>query len=267
MTDALALAEPAPASLSAQVRAAFSPSGGVYWHLAAWRQHTRQWAPFRKTLTGWLDGWRPPQRHLLLVGPSAGWMLDRRLLQRFERITAVDPDPLAPRLFARRFRHLPVHWSRIDYFGPTEAPLQLARIDALCAAYPDAAILFCNVLSQLTALYPRATGATADPPQDTPEFAAWKQRLGARLGERSWASFHDRLSSARAPDVEFLGLDAELPALELAGRCFEIGPDSARDVYDHQLGGIAPHLPRHLVHWPRRREMHHLVELLSEVRP
>ena len=267
MRTDISVREPPPASLADQFRAAFSTSGGVYWHLAAWRQHNRQWAPFRKTLTGWLDGWRPPQRHLLLVGPSAGWMLDRRLLQRFDRVTAIDPDPLAPRIFARRFRHLPVTWSRIDYFGPSDDALQLARIDALVDDYPDAAIVFCNVLSQLTALLPKATGAVADPPQDAAEFAAWKQHLGARLSQRSWASFHDRLSSKRAPDVEFLGLDAELPVLELAGRCYELWPGESLDVYDHQLSGIAPSLPRHCVHWPRRRDMHHVVELLSEVRP
>ncbi|MEY3015260.1 MAG: hypothetical protein RIT45_3995 [Pseudomonadota bacterium] len=253
-------------SLLAWMRAAFNAAGGVFWHLEAWRFSRRRWRAYRRRIRGWLEGWRPSERRLLLVGPSAGWVLDRRLFDRFDVVVALDPDPLSPWLFRRRFRQAQVAFSADDYFGPREDALRIDRLDALFDAYPDHAVLFCNVLSQLPGLFPEATGATSDPPTDTPRFRDWKRRLRQRLSERSWASFHDRLSSDRAPAQEVLALPAELDSLALAERCYHVEEGEAIAVFDHQLTDIAPDLPRHLVDWPRRPGLHHVVELLAVAR-
>jgi hypothetical protein len=265
-----ALACPPP-PLSERVAAAFNLAGGAWWHLEAWRSG-RRWAGFRQRLGGWLGGWRPSERRLLLVGPSAGWLLPREALGRFEAIAAIDPDPLAPWLFRRRFRGLPVTFSARDYLGPRADPLRPEGLDRLFGDHPGHAVLFCNVLSQLGGLYPAAVGAVADPPADTARFLAWKAHLRTHLGQRSWASFHDRLTCRAPPAQDVVALERELPVLELAARVFRPGPGAGDgagpplEVTDHQLAGLAPELPRHLLHWPRRPRLHHVVELLSEAR-
>lgn len=247
-------------------RAAFNAAGGVFWHLEAWRFSRHRWRPFRRRLRGWLESWRPSERRLLLIGPSAGWVLDRRLFERFDSVVAVDPDPLASWLFHRRFRQAEVVFSREDFLGPREDALRTERLDALFETYPGHAVLFCNILSQLPGLYPEATGAVSDPPVDAPRFVAFKARLRQHLAARSWASFHDRLSSTSAPAQDVIALEGELTSMELAECCFAPDPGVALEVYDHQLSGIAPSLPRHLIDWPRRPGLHHVVELLAEAR-
>jgi hypothetical protein len=259
-------AEAAAASWATRWAAAFNAAGGLFWHLDAWRNADGRWAGTKARIGGWLDAWRPSERALLLVGPSAGWMLERRLLARFDDVLAVDPDPLAAWLFRRRFPSISARFVTTDYLGPRTDALRLDRLDALFDDHPGCAVLFCNVLSQLAALYPEATGAVADPPEDSGQFAAWKARLRERLGERSWASFHDRLSSSRPLHQDVIALEHDLPSAELAERCYDLAEGERLEVYDHQLAGLHAAMPRHLIDWPRRRGLHHVVELLSAAR-
>jgi hypothetical protein len=157
-----------------------TPSGGLEWHLRALRYRTRLWAGFRDELRGWLAEWHPAARDLLLVGASAGWCLPDAFLTRFQRIDAVDLDPLAPVLF-RALHGRPLaaartalRFERVDVF---------TRLPDLLACHPHHAVLFANLLGQRR--FHRADVAATEA-----ELAG----VAARLTGRAWASFHDRLS-------------------------------------------------------------------------
>lgn len=243
-----------------------STSGGWRWHLEAWRSQ-RRWAPTRAALASWLAGWQPPQRALLLVGPSAGWLLPPALLARFDRVDALEPDPLAGWLLRRRFPHPDMRLLATDYLAPGGEILAPRGLAALAAAFPHHAVLWCNLLSQIAGMYPAQTGATADPPVDAPAWAAWKTAFCDTFAGRSWASFHDRLSADRAPSAAPFALSDDLGSQALALRAWAAPVDAALAIYDHQLAGLAPGLPRQYVDWPRRPGLHHLVELIAEVAP
>ena len=157
----------------------FSLSGGLAWHLRAFR-HRKGWSQFIAAVNWWLGTWNHGCKGLLLLGPSAGWCLQGSFLAGFQRIHAIDLDPLAPVFFKRL--HGPdlgrvgttLTWERADFFE---------RLDDLLRMYPGHAILFSNVLGQ-HALHQREPGrAESD-----------LKALATRLLGRQWASFHDRLS-------------------------------------------------------------------------
>jgi len=145
------------------------PSGGLAWHWRAWCGAQRH-RPFRLAVESWLAGWSPPCARLILVGPSAGWTLPGAWLSQFQEILAIDLDPLAPWFFALNHpvRRTGLRWLRGDLM--TELPRHLQ-------AWPDAAVLFCNVLGQL-----------AVEREDHELVLAELPRI---LRRHHWASFHD----------------------------------------------------------------------------
>ncbi|MGL4407279.1 MAG: hypothetical protein ACRCTU_02685, partial [Zoogloea sp.] len=58
-----------------------STSGGLVYHLRAWRAR-RQWAAFHAQVAAWLAAWMPERHRLVLVGPSAGYALPLGFLAR-----------------------------------------------------------------------------------------------------------------------------------------------------------------------------------------
>ncbi len=78
-------------------------SGGLLYHLRAWRWRRTLWAPFLAQVRRWQTDWRPDARHLVLIGPSGGYAQTRQFLERFPEITALEPDPVARYILARRF--------------------------------------------------------------------------------------------------------------------------------------------------------------------
>lgn len=155
----------------------FHASGGLIYHFRALRHARRLWRPYRAAVAGWLADWRPDTGHLLLLGPSGGYTLPRDFLGRFARVTAVEPDPLARLILARRFAGLNLDWETpgADLLDPVRR-------------HPGAAILFCNLLGQDW----RGTGGES-------ARTARLARLRADLAGRSWASYHDVVSSGVAP--------------------------------------------------------------------
>lgn len=145
------------------------PSGGLAWHWRAWRGAQRH-RPFRLAVESWLAGWSPPCARLILVGPSAGWTLPGVWLSQFQEILAIDLDPLAPWLFALNHpvRRTELRWLRGDLV--TELPRHLR-------AWPDAAVLFCNVLGQLAV--------------EREDHELVLAELPRMLRRHHWASFHD----------------------------------------------------------------------------
>jgi hypothetical protein len=171
----------------------FDASGGLIYHLRALVHRKGRWAPFHHTVADWLTAWQPQGRELLLVGPSAGYSLPAEWLARFERITALEPDPLARLLLGRRVAAGKLRFARLDCLAGETGLKDLA------AAYPFAAILFCNVLGQIAA----------------PKGRRWDELLAEHLRGHQWASYHDAVSTLVAPRqlAAQSGVDAELPAV------------------------------------------------------
>lgn len=162
-----------------------NPSGGLAWHWRAWRRQ-QDWAPTRAAIAHWLASGTPTNRHLLLLGPSAGWMLPTDWLQRFESVTAVDLDPWARRLFAlrhgRRLSAAGVRWRYLTQDA-------LSTLPALLEEHPEACVLFDNLLGQLRFHAGKLASAA-----DTAAMEARLQALTGLLKGREWGSLHDLVS-------------------------------------------------------------------------
>lgn len=221
----------------------FHPSGGLIYHLRARRGQAQLWRPFHAQVEGWLAAWQPPTSHLVLVGPSAGYALNRAFLQRFTRITVLEPDPIARWLLHRRFPG--IHFDFRD-------GLRLAGEDGfdwLAQTTPDAAILFCNLLGQT--LVGRPTGL---------DHRAWLARLEPALKEREWASWHDLASTTRPPDHPApFELPHALPLDQILARIWQRGE---LHIHDHACDGLCPRLARSHALWQLAPAQWFLVEWL-----
>ena len=160
-----------------------NPSGGLQWHFRAWRSRTL-WSPSCGQLAAWLAQLQPKSKQLILLGPSAGWMLPSAWLQRFDYIHAIDLDPLAPRLFARRhgaaLQAAGVRWQ----YQSADALTELPRLLQTC---PHACVFFDNLLGQLRFHAPSG--------QDPQQFVAdHLTQIRRHLQGREWGSVHDLLS-------------------------------------------------------------------------
>jgi hypothetical protein len=184
-------------------------SGGLFYHWRAWRYRKRLWLPFLKQLAGCLSAWQPAASELVIVGPSAGYSLPEAFLARFGRRVVLEPDPFARWLLQRRFPSL------IFEFGSLDCMADAGGAQALVQDYPSAAFLFSNVIGQ----------RLADLPED------WLPSLLRVMQGRAWASYHDVIASAQAPqrwDAQVFSEEATLEEV-LAG--FWSGGELA--LYDH----------------------------------
>ncbi len=227
--------------------AIFSPSGGPVWHWRAlWRQH--RWKGFKAELANHLGAWRPTSRHLLLLGPSAGWCLPQHFLTRFETIEAIDIDPLAPALF--RLNHgmaLARSRTRLTFHR-----LNLIRaFDQILQTYPEHAILFSNMLGQHRF-------------HDEDEIRAQStiESFRDRLSDRHWASFHDRLSGSYPPGSALPITSSSFQAIDSETLATELGLSG--QWLDHLTAHVLPAgTGRHLIAWPLLRDWLHIVEFGS----
>lgn len=219
------------------------PSGGLVYHLHAWRYGTTLWPAFHAHVHDWLAGWQPDANHLVLVGPSGGYALDAGFLGRFERITVLEPDGLARHLLSRRF---PRSAFRFDTSFNLSRPDGFQR---LAQRYPDAAFLFCNLLGQC--LVGQASNF---------DRRAWLSDLAPALKGRSWASWHDLASSHREPDSRAsFQLQRAEPLEGVLGRFWRGGELT---IHDHECTGIASDAPRRYALWELRPGQYHVVEWL-----
>lgn len=220
-------------------------SGGLLYHLRAWRYRRGLWEPFLDQVRRWLTDWRPETRHLVLVGPSGGYALTRQFLERFPHITVLEPDPLARHLLGRRFPDVPFRHDRAPWLAGAEGFRRLA------GAYPDAAFLFCNLLGQRPVGAPRGF-----------DHRAWLDGLAPGLAGRAWASWHDLASTATPPDwTGWVARPRAEPLEQVMGRFWH---RDGLEVEDHECDGLCPALPREYTVWPLRRRSFHLVEWLRD---
>lgn len=223
-------------------------SGGVFWHLRCLRSRQR-WRPTSRAIADWLGGVRPVSRQLLLIGPSAGWMLPGAWLTRFASIEAFDLDPLAAWLFDRnhgaRLRARGTRWR----FRQIDA---LAGLPELLAEFPAASVLFDNLLGQQRFRLP-------DPLDATPLLVHVRDALQGR----DWGSVHDLFSGpvrvpAQTPVAGVLeawcaGDGVRCPGLDTAAsQALLLGSVGATGEWlDHLSGAALPDgLPCRLIHWP-----------------
>lgn len=161
----------------------FNPTGGLTYHLRARRYRDTLWAPFRQQISILLDAWNPPEKELLILGPSGGHTLPTDFLERFDRLYLHDPDRLAPWVFRANHAHIKsVEWSRRDLIFKNrryEPELLLEELDHK----PKAAVLFSNLLGQL----PLLNG-------NLEAFEEWWTALANGLAKRNWFSYHDLFS-------------------------------------------------------------------------
>jgi len=247
-----------------------NPTGGLGYHLTAWFRQRRLWAPFRTNIARWLSQWAPPERELLLIGPSGGYCLDLAFLGSFSRVTAVDIDPFARWIFRIRARRVlrangvTLHWDARDYLSAGNDGFSLDGLRELLGAHPNAAVLFCNILGQLPLL-----GDDRDPAHDdgTPRegsFEHWLHGLPDVLHGRSWATFHDRLSGGLKP----YGLDADTPvpwsaSEEIVEAHYKPPRGKEVELVDHRTSELMVDAPRWQFTWEIAPRVFHLIEAVS----
>jgi hypothetical protein len=151
-------------------------TGGLNWHWHA-HQSLARWQPTLHEIEHFLMSLHITERHLILIGGSAGWMMPTAWLAQFERIDAYDIDPFAPWLFGQR------HGRALRAQG---VQLQHHRLDALAhlndilEQHTHACVWFDNVLGQ-------HRYRVRDEVQVEHDLKA----LRVRLAGRSWGSLHD----------------------------------------------------------------------------
>jgi len=219
------------------------PSGGLLYHLRAWRWRHTRWLPFHSEVARWLDAWRPQAAHLVLIGPSGGYALNARFLARFQRITVLEPDALARYLLRKRFSDFEFKFDDSTWLAQPDGGGVLAQ------RYPHAAFLFCNLLGQ------KLVGQGAEHHRQ-----AWLTALQAAMLGREWASWHDLASTARRPDrFVQLTLPQSEPLDALLAR-FWLG--GVLEIHDHECTGMLPESPRQFALWQIAPNRFHLVEWL-----
>lgn len=190
-------------------------SGGIGYHLRALAYRRSLWAPFIARVGDWLQAWSPAATHIVIVGASGGYALSADFLRRFEHITILEPDPLARLILRRRFVRVTFDFGQLDCLADHDGPAWLAH------RYPDAAVLFANVLGQSPAL-------AANP--------KWRPILREALRAHHWASWHDILSATQAPLADpDCALEPATTLASLAGRYWRW----PTEVCDHDSFGLA----------------------------
>lgn len=119
----------------------FHYSGGVVYHFRALRNLKALWSDHLAHTRAFLEEWNPQSNSLVLIGPSGGYSLPKKWLQKFSSITAYEPDAIARKIFELRNGIKP-HWI-------TE-PFHFDRLPSGGITFPEnSAILFCNLLGQI----------------------------------------------------------------------------------------------------------------------
>lgn len=247
--------------------ALLNPAGGLRYHFRGYRYAETLWAPFRFALAEWLYAWEPPEKKLVIVGPSAGWCVPPFLFERFDEVLCLEPDPFAHFLFRRRLARAPLDARPRLVFDEEDRLIEHPeRLIELFAAGGDRAVLFSNVLGQL-----RVLGVTSD---SDPRLERIRAAVKEVTHGRSWASFHDRVSGAIEPVLEGrLDTDERLTDADLRATFYlgerETGVRGETDpmLVDHFTRGFFPERrPHAYFSWTLMPGAFHLIEATSERR-
>ncbi|MCM2280287.1 MAG: hypothetical protein NDI61_00415 [Bdellovibrionaceae bacterium] len=260
------------------IRRALPPSGGIFYHYLAMRFSRTLWRDFRAEvdhwLTNWLSNslttWSPHAHELIIFGSSAGYSLSTTFLEKFNRVIVVEPDPLARLLLRRRF---PQVWWEFTADRNLLAPIPenapgsaskraLDQLHTFLKRYPDAAVLFSNVLGQLPLEFPHLSDEL---------FASHLIAIRAAVKDRAWASYHDLLSTWAKPKSM---APFELPSGPLDLEAFirarlepPPGGASPLEVTDHQTHALSIGEPTACTWWEIAPGRYHLIGFLCSPGP
>ncbi|MDZ4661929.1 MAG: hypothetical protein SGJ18_09975 [Pseudomonadota bacterium] len=153
-------------------------SGGFFYHYLAWKYRRRLWQPFLNEVGTWLNQWEQKSLDLILVGPSAGYSLPPEFVYRYDRVIVIEKDSLGAYLFKKKFGQVKSNIFKDDLFR---------RLPLVLKDYPDADLVFCNVLGQVFIDWRRQGW-------NEKEFTKWKAQLRELIKDRYWCSYHDLYS-------------------------------------------------------------------------
>lgn len=221
------------------LRFAVGPSGGLAYHLKALRRADHAWQPFRARVRHFLaESWAPPEKEIIVFGPSAGWTLPFDWLAHFERVLFIEPDPLARFLLKRKFPRASFD-SSSDYLPWLAKPdARGARLRELLARHPNAALLFANVLGQLKLLMPKKERADAALEEEC------RRLFLDGLRGRTWASYHDVLSSKSPFTIPFPSAPPLQRDLESIARHYFSQKGGVVAIVDHDTIWLEGHSER-----------------------
>ncbi len=238
-------------------------AGGLRYHVRGYRYAETLWQPYRFALAEWLYEWEPPEKRLVVVGPSGGWCIQPFFFERFSEVVCLEPDPIAHWVFRRRLARAPLESRPALRFEREDHLLgDPSRLVALLEREGDVAVLFSNVLGQLPALLPDLGAA------DDPRLVAIRAAVAEATASRSWASFHDRVSGTVEPALEQgVRSAARLSDAEVTARFYppleDVGPRSVgrTELLDHLTAGLFPsERPHAYFSWPLLPGVFHLIE-------
>jgi len=247
------------------VNAWMNPAGGLRYHWRAFRHGNRLWQPYRWALGEWLLGWTPPEKNLVIVGPSGGYAVQPFLFERFERVICLEPDPVARFLFRRKLARAPLERRPgLEFISDDRLVSHPERLPELLDDVGDAAILFSNVLGQLRVLLEVSSA-------DVPAFARVKKEVQRAMSGRSWASFHDRVSGRLEPSFEQPLLvngrlsDAEVISVLYSGDGTSFADET--ELLDHLTEGLFPEALEHAYFvWELAPGWFHVIEGVRAIR-
>jgi hypothetical protein len=241
-------------------------TGGLNWHVHALRSLNR-WQPTQAEIAAFLAHIQPAQTHLLLIGPSAGWMLPTPWLTRFKQVDVFDIDPLVPVLFGwRHGKVLKTHGTQLRFHRQDA----IAGLPQVLRAYPNACLWFDNVLGQVSVRL-----------GDEDIADRQLRQLKHLLIGRSWGSLHDVYSGPTDPSmaapsphtVAFKRLDEadeDTAQVELQGQK-QLLSAAAQNLlnqvnaqgiwHDHATAGVfPPNTNSRLIPWAFKPQYYHWLE-------
>lgn len=247
-----------------------NPAGGLRYHARGFRYAKTLWYDFRFALAEWLYTWQPPEKRLVLVGPSAGYCFQPFFFERFEEILCLEPDPVARRLFAFRLGRAPLETRPRLRFEARDLLLgDPSAFAERLTAEGDVCVLFSNVIGQFRVLLGAASA-------DDPRLARLRDAILPALGTRSFASFHDRVSGSLEPVIGgAVELDGRLDDHEIATHFYPgnddsdamIRADGSAPLLDHLTAGFfPPERPHAYFSWELMPGTYHLIEATARTR-
>ena len=247
-----------------------NPAGGLRYHVRGFRYEKTLWYAFRFALAEWLYEWKPPERRLVLVGPSAGYCFQAFFFERFEEVLCLEPDPVARRLFAFRLGRAPLESRPALRFESQDLLLDdPERFRKRLESEGDVCVLFSNIVGQFRVLLEAETA-------EHERFARLRSSLLSALGDRSYASFHDRVSGGLEPIMDgAVVFDRRLNDHEVVEQFYPghddagsmIRADGSAPLLDHLTAGFFPaDRPHAYFSWQLLPGIHHLIEGTSRVR-
>lgn len=227
----------------------WNASGGFFYHYLALRYRNDLWRGFHDPLHQWLVSWPQKNPTLVLFGPSGGYALHKKFLDRYSTFVVVEPDPIAQAILKRRFKSVfskkEVEWIS-DPTILVDKNHSTAKLKTWLEENPARDLLFCNVIGQLPLFFPK---------KDPTVWANWKTSFSHLMQSQNFASFHDLCSSHRMP-VNW----RQYSGMQLNDLSILFDSDKKTEVYDHQTQDLFERISRKHFLWRISTRRFHLIE-------